>query len=53
MLRQDMPNNEGGFGEELENIGNRFASENIDNVEEVKADIKAYIVPERKLNLLI
>ena len=53
MLRQDMPNNEGGFGEELDNIGNRFASENIDNVEEVKADIKAYIVPERKLNLLI
>ncbi|OEJ13862.1 flagellar hook-length control protein [Brachyspira hampsonii] len=52
MLRQDMPNNEGGFGEELENIGNRFASEN-NNVEEVKADIKAYIVPERKLNLLI
>ncbi|EKV58246.1 flagellar hook-length control domain containing protein [Brachyspira hampsonii 30446] len=52
MLRQDMPN-DGGFGEELENIGNRFASENIDNVEEVKADIKAYIVPERKLNLLI
>ncbi|WP_304330916.1 flagellar hook-length control protein FliK [Brachyspira innocens] len=53
MLRQDMPNNDGGFGEELDNIGNRFASENIDNVEEVKADIKAYIVPERKLNLLI
>ncbi|ACN84461.1 flagellar hook-length control protein [Brachyspira hyodysenteriae] len=52
MLRQDMPN-DGGFGEELETIGNRFASENNNNVEEVKADIKAYIVPERKLNLLI
>ena len=52
MLRQDMPN-DGGFGEELEAIGNRFASENSNNVEEVKADIKAYIVPERKLNLLI
>ncbi|MCZ9981701.1 flagellar hook-length control protein FliK [Brachyspira hyodysenteriae] len=52
MLRQDMPN-DGGFGEELEAIGNRFASENNNNVEEVKADIKAYIVPERKLNLLI
>ena len=52
MLRQDMPN-DGGFGEELEAIGNRFASENTNNVEEVKADIKAYIVPERKLNLLI
>ncbi|WP_300754393.1 flagellar hook-length control protein FliK [uncultured Brachyspira sp.] len=53
MLRQDMPNNDGGFGEELDNIGNRFASENIDNAEEVKADIKSYIVPTRKLNLLI
>ncbi|PCG20468.1 flagellar hook-length control protein FliK [Brachyspira sp. G79] len=53
MLRQDMPNNDGGFGEELDNIGNRFASENIDNVEEVRADIKSYIVPEKKLNLLI
>ncbi|TVL44391.1 flagellar hook-length control protein [Brachyspira hyodysenteriae] len=52
MLRQDMPN-DGGFSEELETIGNRFASENNNNVEEVKADIKAYIVPERKLNLLI
>ena len=52
MLRQDMPN-DGGFGEESEAIGNRFASENSNNVEEVKADIKAYIVPERKLNLLI
>ncbi|TVL62090.1 flagellar hook-length control protein [Brachyspira hyodysenteriae] len=52
MLRQDMPN-DGGFSEELEAIGNRFASENNNNVEEVKADIKAYIVPERKLNLLI
>lgn len=52
MLRQDMPN-DGGFGEELEAIGNRLASENNNNVEEVKADIKAYIVPERKLNLLI
>ncbi|ASJ21685.1 flagellar hook-length control protein FliK [Brachyspira hampsonii] len=52
MLRQDMPN-DGGFSEELESIGNRFASENNNNVEEVKADIKAYIVPERKLNLLI
>ena len=52
MLRQDMPN-DGGFGEELENAGNRLAFENDNNVEEVKADIKTYIVPERKLNLLI
>ena len=52
MLRQDMPN-DGGFGEELENAGNRLAFENDSNVEEVKADIKTYIVPERKLNLLI
>ena len=52
MLRQDMPN-DGGFGEELQNAGTRLGFENTDNVEEVKADIKAYIVPERKLNLLI
>ena len=39
--------------EELENAGNRLAFENDNNVEEVKADIKTYIVPERKLNLLI
>ncbi|WP_300370103.1 flagellar hook-length control protein FliK [Brachyspira sp.] len=52
MLRQDMPN-DGGFEEELANMGNRFASDNVNNIEEVKTDIKAYIVPERKLNLLI
>lgn len=52
MLRQDMPN-DGGFGEELADMGNRFASENTGNVEEVKADIKSYIVPTRKLDLLI
>ncbi|WP_300711188.1 flagellar hook-length control protein FliK [uncultured Brachyspira sp.] len=52
MLRQDMPN-DGGFEEELANIQNRFASENADSIEEIKTDIKAYIVPERKLNLLI
>lgn len=52
MLRQDMPNN-GEFGEELNNNGNRFNFENNDNAEEVNADIKNYIVPERKLNLLI
>ena len=52
MLRQDMPND--GFAEELENLANnRLSMNNIDDVEEVKADIKAYIVPERKLNLLI
>ena len=52
MLRQDMPNN-GEFGEELNNNGTRFNFENNDNAEEVNADIKNYIVPERKLNLLI
>ena len=52
MLRQDMPNN-GEFGEELNNNGTRFGFENNENVEEVNADIKTYIVPERKLNLLI
>ncbi|WP_028328688.1 flagellar hook-length control protein FliK [Brachyspira alvinipulli] len=52
MLRQDMPNN-GEFGEELNNNGTRLNFENNDNAEEVNADIKNYIVPERKLNLLI
>ena len=52
MLRQDMPNN-GEFGEELNNNGTRFGFENNENVEEINADIKTYIVPERKLNLLI
>lgn len=52
MLKQDMPN-DGGFGEELSDMGNRFASEDTGNVEEVKAYIKSYIVPARKLDLLI
>ena len=52
MLRQDMPNN-GEFGEELGNNRAGFAFENNENAEEVNADIKTYIVSERKLNLLI
>ncbi len=50
MLKQDMPNNEGEF----QNFERGFGFENNgSNIEEVKTDIKAYIIPERKLNLLI
>ena len=50
MLRQDMPNEE--FSEFTNNNSfGRFGVE--DFAEEVVADIRNYIVPERKLNLLI
>ena len=51
MLRQDMPNNE-EFSEFADNNSfGRFGGG--DFAEEVVADIRNYIVPERKLNLLI
>ncbi|TKZ36024.1 flagellar hook-length control protein FliK [Brachyspira catarrhinii] len=52
MLRQDMPNEE--FSEFADNNSfGRFGGEDGDFVEEVVEDVKNYIVPERKLNLLI
>lgn len=52
MLRQDMPNGE--FAEfDDNNPFKGFANEAGDFAEEVKADIRNYIIPERKLNLLI
>ena len=52
MLRQDMPNEE--FSEFADNNSfGRFGGEGGDFAEEVVEDIRNYIVPERKLNLLI
>ena len=52
MLRQDMPNEE--FSEFADNNSfGRFGGEDGDFAEEVVTDIRNYIVPERKLNLLI
>ena len=52
MLRQDMPNEE--FSEFADNNSfGRFGGEDGDFVEETVEDIRNYIVPERKLNLLI
>ena len=52
MLRQDMPNEE--FSEFADNNSfGRFVSEDGDFVEETIEDIRNYMVPERKLNLLI
>ena len=52
MLRQDMPNEE--FSEFADNNSfGRFVREDEDFVEETIEDIRNYIVPERKLNLLI
>ena len=52
MLRQDMPNEE--FSEFANgNPFGRFGGEDGDFVEERVEDIRNYIVPERKLNLLI
>lgn len=52
MLRQDMPNEE--FSEFADNNSfGRFGGEDGDFVEETIEDIRNYIVPERKLNLLI
>ena len=52
MLRQDMPNEE--FLEFADNNSfGRFGGEDGDFVEETVEDIRNYIVPERKLNLLI
>ena len=52
MLRQDMTNGE--FSEFSEFAGNNdFGNNGGDFAEEVVADIQNYIIPERKLNLLI
>ena len=52
MLRQDMPNEE--FSEFADdNPFGKFGREGGDFTEEVVTDIRNYIVPERKLNLLI
>lgn len=52
MLRQDMPNEE--FSEFADNNPfGKFGREGGDLAEEVVTDIRNYIVPERKLNLLI
>ena len=52
MLRQDMPNEE--FSEFADgNPFGKFGKEGGDFTEEVVTDIRNYIVPERKLNLLI
>ena len=52
MLRQDMPNEE--FSEFADgNPFGKFGREGGDFAEEVVTDIRNYIVPERKLNLLI
>ena len=53
MLRQDMPN-DGDFEEQLNNLGNRVDLDNNENIiEKEENNIKSYIVPYRKLNLLI
>lgn len=52
MLRQDMPDGEFPEFSEFAN-NNAFGNNGGDSAEEVVADIKNYIIPERKLNLLI
>ena len=52
MLRQDMPNEEFPEFSDFAN-NNAFGNNGGDFAEEVVADIKNYIIPERKLNLLI